>query len=162
MDTCKIRMATHNDIFLLARLIRESFADVARRFQITPENCPKHPSNCVDEWIHNDFQTGRIYYILEKASHAVGCVALEQATPELFYLERLAVLPQTRGQGFGRILVAYVFAEVRKRQGKRISIGTIDEQEDLKSWYIKIGFHVTQIKHFPHLPFTVAFMEYKS
>jgi hypothetical protein len=36
---CIVR-ATTNDIDRLARLIRLSFADVARRFQLTPENCP--------------------------------------------------------------------------------------------------------------------------
>ena len=40
-----IRKAHSHDVSVLSGLIRDSFCDVAERFGITPENCPKHPSN---------------------------------------------------------------------------------------------------------------------
>ena len=49
-----IREACSSDISLLSSLIRESFAGVARRFKLTLETCPKHPSNCADEWIEKE------------------------------------------------------------------------------------------------------------
>jgi hypothetical protein len=45
IENPSIVAATKKDIDRLARLIRHSFADVARRFALTPQNCPKHPSN---------------------------------------------------------------------------------------------------------------------
>jgi hypothetical protein len=47
--TFRIREADPDDKVLLTRLIRDSYRDVAERFNLTPENCPKHPSNCNDE-----------------------------------------------------------------------------------------------------------------
>ena len=86
---------------------------------------------------------------------------MEKASEDLYYLERLAVVPDERGQGYGKMLVNHVFERVGELSGRKISIGTIDEQVELKAWYEGIGFHVTETKKFPSLPFTVAFMEYE-
>ncbi|MDB4444177.1 hypothetical protein N9174_02435 [bacterium] len=77
-----IRKADTRDISLLSGIIRDAFLDVAKRFALTPENCPKHPSNCTDSWIERDFARGVNYYILEGDGTALGCVALERATAE--------------------------------------------------------------------------------
>jgi hypothetical protein len=53
-----IREANSADVSLLCGLIRASFRDVAERFNLTPENCPKPPSNCTEEWLENDFVRG--------------------------------------------------------------------------------------------------------
>ena len=44
-----IRKASSGDSSMLSGIIRESFCDVAERFGLTSENCPKHPSNCTQE-----------------------------------------------------------------------------------------------------------------
>ena len=43
-QTIHIRQATVTDIATLSKIIRLSFRDVADRFGLTPENCPKHPT----------------------------------------------------------------------------------------------------------------------
>jgi hypothetical protein len=64
-----------------------------------------------------------------------------------------------RHQGYGRQLVDFVVGKVIAKQGKKISIGIIDESEELKAWYRDIAFREIGTKTFPHLPFTVYFME---
>jgi len=54
-DIIHIREADSHEISLLSHLIRKAYRGIAERFNLTPENCPKHPSNCSDEWIENDF-----------------------------------------------------------------------------------------------------------
>jgi ribosomal protein S18 acetylase RimI-like enzyme len=93
-----ITEASEGDAELLARLIRESFADVARRFGLTPENSPTHPSNCQPEWIRVAFARGVTYYLLRASGQAAGCVALERVDDDKCYLERLAVLPAYRAR----------------------------------------------------------------
>ena len=44
-----IREADSSDVSLLGVLVRECFQDVAERFNLTLENCPKHPSHCTDD-----------------------------------------------------------------------------------------------------------------
>ncbi len=153
-----IREANSDDISLLSRLIRQSYRDVAARFKLTPANCPKHPSNCTEEWIENDFGRGVSYFILERTSIPAGCVAIEKADDNLCYLERLAVLPHERKKGLGSQLVGHIFRNARKLGSKKISIGIIAAQTDLKQWYRKFGFIEGETKEFSHLPFKVTFM----
>jgi N-acetylglutamate synthase-like GNAT family acetyltransferase len=153
-----IRTATRDDVSLLTTLVRTAFRDVAERFHLTLENCPKHPSNCVPEWFETALAKGVRSYILDDHETPCGCVALEQVKPDVCYLERLAVLPQCRKKGFGEVLVAHVFAEARKMGIGRMEIGIIAEQTELRAWYERLGFVVTREAEFPHLPFRVAFM----
>ena len=154
-----IREAQSSDVPKLSGLIRRAYRDVADRFELTPTNCPKHPSNCTDEWIENDLSRGVRYFILEKEHKPLGCVAVEMAGDGLCYLERLAVLPHERRKGYGQQLVKHVFQEARELNVKKISIGIINRQTELKQWYQKIGFIEGEIKNFNHLPFQVCFMK---
>lgn len=160
-DIIHIREADTADASLLCRLIRQSYRDVADRFELTPATCPKHPSNCTDEWIENDFARGVRYFILEHKTTPAGCVAFESADPDLSYLERLAVLPHERNKGFGAQLVAHVFRIAHALGSKKISIGIIAEQTELKQWYQKFGFIEGETRAFNHLPFLVTFMTYE-
>lgn len=155
-----IRKADSHDISMLSRLIRDSFRDVAERFDITPENCPKHPSHCTEGWIEKDLERGVSYYILERDGLSRGCVGLEKAGPHLYYLERLAVLPEGRRAGFGRRLVKHVLSVAKTLGAREISIGIIAGDKKLRDWYQKMGFVEVETKKFKHLPFLVTFMRY--
>jgi N-acetylglutamate synthase-like GNAT family acetyltransferase len=161
MTNLKIRVATQKDSALLTEIIRTSFEDVAECFGLTTENCPRHASNCKVDWIEKDMNRGITYFILEEAGRASGCVALEKVSDELCYLERLAVLPDRRLHGLGKVLVDHVLDEAKLSGAKRLSIGTIAEQTELGNWYRKIGFAETETKEFTHLPFQVRFMSYE-
>ena len=50
-----IRTADVHEASLLAHLIRSAYGDVATRFNLTPQNCPKHPSNCTPDWVKMGF-----------------------------------------------------------------------------------------------------------
>lgn len=153
-----IRDASPPDGELLARIIRQSFEDVALRFGLTAENCPKHPSNCTPQWIDLALTRGVEYFLLEQGGIPCGCVALEHARPQIRYLERLAVLPDCRRRGFGRALVDFAVSRARASGADRVEIGIISGQRELKEWYSRIGFRETRRAAFPHLPFEVAFM----
>ena len=60
---------------------------------------------------------------------------------------------------YGQELVEFTIDQVSKHGGKKISIGTIDEQTILKNWYKKLGFKEISTRKFEHLPFTVCYME---
>jgi N-acetylglutamate synthase-like GNAT family acetyltransferase len=157
----KIRPCTQKDIGVLAETIRRSFQDVALRFELTLDNVPRHPSNCTEYWIQKDMKRGVTYYALENENLVAGCVAIEKADSNGCYLERLAVLPDKRRHGFGKALVTYVLSEARNFRAKRVNIGIIADQTELKNWYTGIGFVEGESKEFAHLPFRVTFMSYK-
>ena len=154
----QIRTCTRDDIHELVETIRGAFRDVAGRFGLTEENCPRHPSNCRADWIEKDMDRGVTYYVLENKNRIVGSVALELVRPGLCNLERLAVLPDQRRRGFGRALVSHVFSEAERLGCNTVRIGVIAGQEDLKDWYRGLGFVETETRDFAHLPFRVSFM----
>jgi GNAT superfamily N-acetyltransferase len=160
-NSIHIKEANSADISILSRLIRQSYGDVARRFKLTPTNCPTHPSNCTDEWIEKDFGRGVTYFILEHRGIPAGCVAIEKANADLCYLERLAVLPHERQNGLGSQLVEHIFHTARELGSKKVGIGIIAAQMELKQWYRKFGFIEGETKEFSHLPFMVTFMTYE-
>ena len=153
-----IRDANKSDRETLVALIRESFLDVADKFALTAESCPKFPAFNAEERIMGDFKKGFNFFILEEEGRACGCVALEKAGPDLCYLGRLAVLPECRNKGFGQALVNHLFEQAVKNGFRRVEIGTISKHRKLKNWYRKLGFVQKGTKKFDHLPFTVAFM----
>lgn len=154
-----IHEAGKAEVPVLARLIRISFRDVAERFALTPENCPKHPSNCTDTWIEADLARGVRYFILSQGGEPVGCAGLERPRPSFCYLERLSVLPGWRRRGFGRALAEHVLALAGNGGAERAGIGIIADQTELARWYSGLGFVDTGTKRFGHLPFVVRFME---
>jgi ribosomal protein S18 acetylase RimI-like enzyme len=153
-----IREAGREDVATLAAVIRTAFRDVAERFGLTRENCPRHPSNCTGDWIQLAFDQGVRYFILEHQGEAAGCAALENAGSGVFYLERLAVFPAHRRRGFGRDLVSRVLAEARAQGGRQVDIGIMADHAELRAWYEKLGFTAGESRDFPHLPFRVLFM----
>jgi N-acetylglutamate synthase-like GNAT family acetyltransferase len=157
----KIRPCTQKDIGILVDTIRRSFHDVALRFDLTQENAPRHPSNCTADWIQKDMERGVNYFVMENKNIVVGSVALEKANPDLCYLERLAVLPNQLRRGFGKALVTQILSKAKSLGAKRVNIGIIAEQNELKKWYKKIRFVELESKEFPRLPFNVTFMSYK-
>lgn len=154
----RIRTCTRNDVDVLVETIRGAFRDVAERFGLTEENCPRHTSNCRADWIEKDMDRGVTYFVLESEGRVAGNVALEGVRPGLCNLERLAVLPQYRRRGFGRVLVAHALSEAGKLDCHTVRIGVIADQEELKEWYRGLGFVATETRDFSHLPFRVTFM----
>lgn len=146
------------DADVLVDLIRSSFADVAERFGLTPENSPTHPSNCREEWILREMNRGVVFYILENENRPAGCAALEQINDELCYLERLAVLPDDRRRGFGEALVHHVLSQARLLKVRRVNISMIADDQALYQWYEKLGFEEMDSRQFPQLIFRVTLM----
>jgi N-acetylglutamate synthase-like GNAT family acetyltransferase len=154
----QIRRATEGDISLLTDLIRNSFKDVANQFNITEENCPTHPSNCTADWVKETLKKGTEYFILTEDSNVIGCVALGKANQEVYFMERLAVLPEYRDKGYGHTLVDYCFKQARERMAKRVEADVIADHDELVEWYRRLGFRFKQRARFNHIPFPVAYM----
>ncbi len=140
-------------------VIAGSFRTVAEELNLTRDNASTHPSFITIELLKNLREKGLKFYGYFLDGKQVGFVAIEKADESLYYMEKLAVLPEYRHNGYGRELVQYVLGIVADSGGKKLSIGIIYEQTVLRNWYKEIGFRETGTKKFEHLPFTVGFME---
>ena len=150
--------ATRADNDCVAQIIRDSFADVALRFGLTPQNCPTHPSTYTGERIAADLERGVRYFILTGGGIDIGCVGLEQASQRTCYLERLAVLPHYRGNGYGTCLARYGIHRAQALGAATVGIGIIAADRGLRRFYEGLQFHAGTIQTFAHLPFDVMFM----
>jgi ribosomal protein S18 acetylase RimI-like enzyme len=142
-----------------AEVIRKSFRTVAEELSLTAENAPTHPSFITLEQLVELRRKGLAFYGYYLDDRQVGFVAMEKADDSVYYLEKLAVLPGYRHNGYGKELVRFVLDMAAARGAEKLSIGIIYEQTVLRDWYKDFGFRETGTRKFEHLPFTVGFME---
>ncbi len=126
-----IRALDAKDVGVLVAVLRRSFATVAERFGLTPENCPRHLAFYTAARLKEDLDRGMRFYVSEEGKDTCGCVALEPARPGVFYLGRLAVLPEHRSRGFGRKLMWHALAEAATSDATRVEIALISEDKQL-------------------------------
>jgi len=141
-------------------VIRDSFRTVALEFGLNEGNCPTHPSLITLDKLAALEEKAKLFGLFLNDKQ-VGFVAVEKADGEVYYLDKLAVLPEYRHKGYGRYLVDFVVSYVKEQGGQKVSLGMINESTVLKNWYKKLGFSETETEKFEHLPFTVCFMDMK-
>ena len=151
----------NGDAETLRIILNEANRTVADQFGLTPENAPTNPAFCATEAVVGQMERGNRFFLLRDGSNAPsGCVAIEKNPRDggVYYIERLAVLPERRHRGYGRNLLDRAVLEIRRAGARAAGIGIIDENRILKDWYLQYGFEVTGMKKFEHLPFTVCFL----
>lgn len=154
-----IRLVAESELPSALNVIHRAFATVAEDFGLTRENCPNHTSFLPMEKLRNHFNWGWLMFGMYEENEMIGYFSLSEEKDGVFELHNLAVLPEYRHKGAGKLLLARAKETVRKKGGRKITIGIIDESEVLKSWYAANGFVHTGAKKFAHLPFTAGYME---
>ena len=152
---------TYETIPEIGALIRLAFSDVAREFQLTPENCHSHPSFLTDSDLLASLRRPGVICFAAYANNApVGFVAIWPKGPDAYELTRLCALPAHRHMGLGEQLMQAAIQAAKERGARRIEIGIIDASERLKRWYEKFGFRETGKHSYAHLPFVVCEMQH--
>ncbi len=153
-----IRRLAHGDVAAGAQVIRQAFWTVAENFGLTEENCPTNGAFLRDEALVEELERGTALYGLFDEGGMAGFVALKRKDDAVFYLEKLAVLPERRRRGYGAALVGHAAETARKAGGGTLSIGVMYENRGLVRWYERNGFARKETRTFAHLPFVVCFM----
>ena len=151
-------ISADRDLETSVGVIRASFLTVAGEFNLTPENAPTNAAFIKFADLLKMRDRGIAMFGLFEDDAQTGFVAVERADENVFYLEKLAVLPGHRHRGFGRALIEFVCEHVKHEGGSTVSIGIIDDHTVLKRWYQACGFTVTGAKSFQHLAFKVCFL----
>jgi diamine N-acetyltransferase len=153
-------LKSEQDFIECTEVIQRSFKTVADDFNLTRSNAPTHPSNLTLTALKESVDKGITFYGLYRHGVMVGCIGIEKSTEEYkYYIEKLAVLPDKRHFGYGKMLLDFACDRIYEMNGRLISIGIINENSILKNWYNKYGFNEKKLKRFDHLPFEVCFME---
>lgn len=150
-----------NELQECLEVIHQSFSTVAEQFGLTQENCPKHTSFIPLVFLETQMNWGWHMCALYAGKKIIGYMSLSKESDGAFELHNLAVLPEYRHNGFGKLLLDYAKETVKSLDGNTIKIGIIEESTVLKNWYIANGFVHTGTKKFDHLPFTSGYLEWK-
>ena len=155
------QVTMQNDFDTLAKLLNEAFVTVAKEFGLTKENSPNNNAFIAGDELKAQLTESREFYTYANIGKLVGFIAIEKAlnTPDTFYIEKLAVAPDSRHLGIGRQLMDFASNRIVELGGKCISIGLINSNTVLKTWYNKQGYVECSVKTFEHLPFEVCIME---
>lgn len=149
------------DIDAAVNVLRLANATVAADLGFSQENAPTNPAFIDAGMLREQITQDREFFVLEETEKIIGTVALEKSNKEegVFYIERLAVLPENRHNGYGKMLMDYVMERAIEKSGNKVSIGIINENTILKQWYNSLGFNETGTRKFEHLLFTICFLE---
>ena len=155
------QITKQDDFVLLAKLLNAAFGTVTNELGLTKENNPTNSAFITSDELKAQLIESREFYAYENKGKIVGFIAIEQPlnTPDLFYIEKLAVIPDYRHLGIGKQLMDFASNRIAKLGGKRIFIGLINSNIILKNWYGKQGYVEYSVKTFEHLPFEVSLME---
>jgi N-acetylglutamate synthase-like GNAT family acetyltransferase len=147
------------DIDVLQQVIACSFQTVADQFGLTSDNCSTNPAFITQQHIFNAIENDALFFGLFEEEHMAGCVSVKRESDEIYTITRLAVLPAKRHLGYGTMLLDYAVDHIHKHKGRIISIGIMDQNRVLKSYYEAYGFVEVKKIQPTSLPFVVCIMQ---
>jgi len=155
------KVSLKDDFDQLSQLLNDAFRTVAYEFGLTEENAPTNNAFITSEELKTQLIERRQFFCYIENDEPIGFIAIEKSQREIgtFYIEKVAVLPNYRHKKIGLQLMSFATNRISEQGGKKISIGIIDSNIQLKKWYSKQNFVEVGVKEFEHLPFAVCYME---
>jgi Sortase and related acyltransferases len=154
-----IKLIQENQLPDCLEVIHRSFATVAEEFELTPENCPSNGAFIPLSRLQNDYDRGNMMFGLYDDEKIIGFMEIAEYNTEICGLEKLAVLPEYRHNGYGKQLLDFAKKTAVDKGYKIMHVGIIDKNTRLKNWYSKYGFIHTGTNTFPRIPFVVGYMQ---
>lgn len=141
------------------KVLRAAYSTVIERFGILEEKVPSNTAFITYDDLIKLKNNGDKFFGLFLKSKQIGFIALEKANNSVYYIKKVAIIPEHRNKGFGKKLLDFCFEYAKSSDVEKISISIMNEDTPLKNWYINYGFREITIKEFPHLPFNVCYLE---
>ena len=156
-----IREIQQENLTECVKVIRDSFATVAKEFNITEENATRYTAFATDEnrlnWHLNGEHRPMFGYVAD--GKIVGYCSLLWLENGECELNNLAVLPEYRHEGIGAKLLAHAFEKAKEQGCSKVKIGIVEENKVLRKWYETFGFVHVGTQKFEFFPFTCGYME---
>ena len=155
-----IREVLHEDIPACVNLIKQSFKTVADEFGFTEENAPRFTAFATDEerLLRQMDDEHRPMFVYEEEGVLCGYYSLLMQENNECELNNLAVLPECRHKGIGKLLMEHACSVARENDCKLMNIGIVEENIKLRKWYEKNGAVHLGTHKFDFFPFTCGYM----
>ena len=138
---------------IITGILNKAFITVAIQFNYTKENAPKFPAFIEPNIIENGLNNGLKMYGYYLDNQIIGCVGYSFYKDHMYFIERLATLPEYRHKGIGKILMEYIENKIKENNGKIIEIHVVDENKRLIEWYKKLNYKEIRVDEIKTLPF---------
>ena len=100
-----------------------------------------------DPTIHDMYSTyqveNAVYFVLEENNKIIGGCGIRQldgTTEKICELQRMFILPETRGKGYGKALMDHCLASAKKSGYHHIYLETLSGMHEALKLYAKSGF----------------------
>lgn len=160
MSSILIRRAVSEDSSVISAIIRRSFKQQAELLHMTESRYPGYVAFENDNQAALRIANTEVSMLLADAL-PVGTIGFYSKGSEMMtegFIERLAVLPQYRGRGYGRILMRHAEKNLFGRGCSSIQISIVASFERLRLYYEQVGYRFTHQATYPALPFEVLYL----
>lgn len=156
-----IKRVEEQDIAECVKVIKESFATVAKEFGFTVENAPRFTAFATieDRLKHQLLEENRPMYAFYDNENIVGYYSLLVQDNNECELNNLSVIPAYRHRGIGEELLKHAFKIAKELNCNKINIGIVEENNVLRKWYESFEFIHIGTQKFDFFPFTCGYME---
>ncbi|WP_187355306.1 GNAT family N-acetyltransferase [Paenibacillus tengchongensis] len=157
MTSTIISRAGADDGNQISDIIRSSFQRQAQLLGISENEFPNYVA-FESAASASSRIAGTQVYLMKLDEQPLGTIGL-YATGGTGYIERLAVLPASRGRGYGEQLLYFAENELLQLGCSVVQVSIVAEFTRLKSYYERQGFQETLRRNYSSLPFEVLFLE---
>ena len=147
-----------NDSKIITDILNRAFLTVAQQFNFTKENAPTFPAFIASDRIDGFLNKGLKMYGYKIDNNIIGCVGYSHYKENIYFIERLATLPEYRHLGVGKKLMEYVENKIKDIGGKIVEIHVVDKNIVLREWYKKLNYAEIRIDEIKTLPFNSCVM----
>lgn len=155
----KIMQLTQTQLLGYLSVIRQSFHTVAEAYGLPEENCVASGSFIKMDQLMGDLRRGVKLFGCLSDGVSAGYMQMEMTEPGRYVLDKVAVLPEYRGQGIGAAMVDYAIAYAVKHGGQTLTVSVFAVDDSLVAWYQRHGFVLRSTVTKPGLPLEVAQLE---
>ena len=157
-----IKEIDKSEIAECVNVIRKSFQTVADEFGFTIENAPRFTAFATTEerlFYQLEYEHRLMVAYYDDEGKIFGYYSLQFLENNECELNNLCVLPEARHKKIGEALMEDAVARAKSNNCRKLKIGIVEENKDLRRWYEAHGFIHTNTEKFDFFPFTCGYME---
>jgi ribosomal protein S18 acetylase RimI-like enzyme len=134
-----------NDSIIITNILNKAFMTVALHFGFTEETVPRFPAFIDSDVIKKQLNNGlKMYgYIID--DQIVACIGYSFYKDQIYFIERLATLPEYRHLGIGKTLIKYIENKIKEKGGRTAEIHVVDKNVILVEWYKKMNYNQIRV-----------------
>ncbi len=102
--------------------------------------------------LQESMQTDQDFYLAFDKEKPIGFIALKDRVEDILRIEKLYLLPQTQGKGFGKELISFAIAEAKSKNINRVQLN-VNRGNKAYYFYLKMGFTVVHEIDIPYFDY---------